>query len=228
MYCQDWVEKNENYLINSNLSSQRVSELLSEIKYSEIMQFYESWSSSFIEDEYLALDITSISSYSNLINHVEAGYNRDGENLEQVNICLLFGQKSGLPVYSSLYSGSLNDVTIFKSFIEQVEFFNQKKYNLVMDKGFYSANNIKTLLKKYLKYNFLISVPFTTLLSRQIVSNSLEKFEKNSIIKIGEDLLFSYSKIEKLNNIDSVKYHIFYNENLKHQIKFNLTKKLSK
>jgi hypothetical protein len=45
------------------------------------MLFYENWSSYITDNEYLALDVTSISSYSQLMNLVEVDYNRDNENL---------------------------------------------------------------------------------------------------------------------------------------------------
>jgi transposase len=63
----------------------------------------------------MALDITSISSYSSLIRDCERGYNRGGEDLAQINVCLLFGQKPGLPVYQTVYSGSLKNVSTFSS-----------------------------------------------------------------------------------------------------------------
>lgn len=60
---------------------------------------------------YIALDITSISSYSQLMKSCEWGYNRDHENLPQINLCMLFGEESMLPVYQTAYTGSLKDVT---------------------------------------------------------------------------------------------------------------------
>jgi len=41
----------------------------------------------------------SVSSYSNEILAVKAEYNRDYENLEQVNIALMVGSKSCIPAY---------------------------------------------------------------------------------------------------------------------------------
>jgi hypothetical protein len=162
MYCQNWVEQTETYLSNSNLSSQRISELFGAIKYSQTIEFYDLWMSKKSENEYLALDITSISSYSELINSVEAGYNRDDDKLEQINLCLLFGEKSGLPLFSSFYPGSINDVKTLELFLDQIRFFNDFNINLVMDNGFYSSRNLSILLKKYKNYKFLISILFST------------------------------------------------------------------
>ena len=61
-------------------------------------------------NQYVALDITSISSYSELIESCEWGYNRDHEDLPQINLCMLFGEDVRLPLYQASYSGSISDV----------------------------------------------------------------------------------------------------------------------
>jgi hypothetical protein len=55
-------------------------------------KFFSEWGKYRGEKEYLALDITPVSSYSELIDEVEWGYNRDGEKLPQVNLCMLLGE----------------------------------------------------------------------------------------------------------------------------------------
>ena len=180
MGLQSWAEENVTYLNKLNMQSQRVSELLSNITYSQIMNFYDEWSEIRTESEYLALDVTSISSYSNLINAVEYGYNRDGEQLEQVNICLLFGEESALPIYSSLYSGSTNDVVLLRNFLDKLGSFNKKFYNLVMDKGFYSLKNIRYLINNFPNYKFLLAVPFTTDFAKNIVKKGATKIDTSA------------------------------------------------
>jgi hypothetical protein len=67
MYCENWLEKTES-LACGDLSSQRISELLLSITNSDRMEFYEKWGETQREHEYFTFDITSISSYSELIN----------------------------------------------------------------------------------------------------------------------------------------------------------------
>ena len=85
MYCEDWLMRTES-LPCGNMSSQKISELLLEITNGHRMSFYEKWGELRSELEYLALDITSISSYSEFIGDVEWGYNRDNEQLPQINV----------------------------------------------------------------------------------------------------------------------------------------------
>ena len=103
MHCADWIENTESYSVR-NLSSQRISELLAAILPEAREHFYQAWCRRRMEAEYFALDITSVSSYSELVEDVEWGYNRDGEELPQINICLLMGEKSRLPVYQTVYA----------------------------------------------------------------------------------------------------------------------------
>lgn len=62
-------------------SSQRISELLKGLNEDSRMRFYKKCAALCSEKEYLALDITSISSWSELIQYVEPGYNRNHEQL---------------------------------------------------------------------------------------------------------------------------------------------------
>jgi transposase len=211
MYCENWQYDTEFFYDCLSLKSQRISEVLHEISYTDVMNFYEAWSKYRTENEYLALDITSISSYSNLISYIEHGYNRDEENLPQINFCLLFGEKSGLPVFSHCYPGSIKDVSTLKSFIDQVDYVNDQSCKLVMDKGFYSQKNLLYLLKNDKKHKFLVAVPFTTCIAKELVELNKSKFNENLSFKVGQDILTSYSIIKNFNIHNKLKYHVYYN-----------------
>ncbi|MGW8956308.1 hypothetical protein [Paenibacillus sp. NPDC055715] len=120
MYCEEWLNRTACSDVGS-LSSQRISDLLQTITDIEREVFFQAWCKLRCEQKYLALDITSTSSYSELIPDVEWGYNRDKEQLPQINMCMLMGETSRPPpIYQVLYSGSLKDVstletTLFKN-----------------------------------------------------------------------------------------------------------------
>ena len=64
-----------------SLASQRISELLTRITPTTQQEFFGKWAASNKQDEYYAMDITSVSSYSDFIEFVRWGYNRDGDDL---------------------------------------------------------------------------------------------------------------------------------------------------
>lgn len=70
IYCADWISGTESYPVGS-MSSQRISELLISMSAAQRDEFYRLWYTANKENEYLALDITSTSSYSDLIENVE-------------------------------------------------------------------------------------------------------------------------------------------------------------
>jgi transposase len=169
--CEQWSESTET-VDGVTLTSQRISELLQELGKSdrERQAFFRSWAKHRAEQEYLAFDITSVSSYSKLIEFLEFGYNRDGEDLPQINLAMLFGETSLLPIFYSTSQGSIRDMSTLSNMILQAEYLEMKRTRFVMDKGFYSDANVAEMLKKHVK--FAVSVPFTTLLSKRLVEKS--------------------------------------------------------
>ncbi len=63
-----------------------------------------------LEDEYFCDDITCSSSYTTLNECILYGPNRDSEKLPQLNLTMLFGQKSTLQAYCHRISGNATDV----------------------------------------------------------------------------------------------------------------------
>jgi hypothetical protein len=134
LHCQDWIEDNG---IGTSYwySSQGISKLFDTITPKHRDIFFHQWLKQFRENEYLAVDITSISSYSETNEYLEFGYNRDHERLKQINLCTLFGQKSYLPIYQTEFNGSLNDVSTLKTIIyEFYSLISDYDFTLVMDK----------------------------------------------------------------------------------------------
>jgi len=214
MYCEEWVNSSAGLGVGS-MSSQRISDLLAAFGSTQRNSFYHSWYSLIREREYVALDITSVSSYSKQIGACEWGYNRDGDKLSQVNICMLFGEDSKLPVYQTIYSGSLRDVSTLQSTISEFSALTDTAdIMLVMDKGFFSAKNINMLLEEGdgQQYRFLISVPFTSKFAKSQVASERKDIDNiyNVVLTSGAPIrgihkLRTWSKSTKLHT------HIFFN-----------------
>jgi transposase len=210
MYCSDWIEETEHYPVG-NMSSQRISELLASIAPDEREHFYQAWCRHRQEIEYLALDITSVSSYSELIEDVEWGYNRDGEDLPQVNICMLMGEKSKLPVYQIVYAGSLKDVTTLETTIKKFDIITGGKPVLaVMDKGFYKKRNVDNMLSSEHARKFVIAMPFTSGFAKQQVYSERKDIDTvGNTICLGDETLRGVTKERTWGNGRNVYTHIY-------------------
>ena len=215
MYCEEWVASSAGFDVG-DMSSQRISELLLAFGCAERNSFYRMWHRYIREREYIALDITSVSSYSEQIAACEWGHNRDGENLKQVNICMLFGEDSRLPVYQTLYSGSLRDVSTLRSTISEfAALAGNTDIMIVTDKGFYSTANVDILLDDAdgkQPCRFLMSVPFTSKTAKRCV-----EAERNEIDRVENVVLTNGPPIRGVckpcewGGGTQLNTHVFYN-----------------
>ena len=134
------------------IPSQRSSELFAAISEDAKQNFFLLQGKRRLEKEYLAYDTTSISSYSQTIKQVKYGHNKDHDPLPQINLALLFGEESRLPVYFRKLPGNIADVKTIQKLLADIDFLQLDKVKLVMDRGFYSEDNINALYQKHFKF----------------------------------------------------------------------------
>jgi hypothetical protein len=222
-YCEDWLATTEAFAVGP-MTSQRISELLAAITKEERDRFYQLWCSARGEAEYLALDITSASSYSELIDSVEWGYNRDREKLPQVNICLLMGHQSRYPIYQTTYGGSLRDVTTLQATIDAFQALaGTKPMIAVMDKGFFSTRNVNAMLSGRRRIDFVIAVPFTNKFVKDLIESERKSIDTlgNTIVN-GKESLRAVTRRRRWNDKHKVYAHVYYNARKANGIKEDL------
>jgi len=212
LYCEDWLSKTSCPDDIGSLSSQRISDLLQTITPEGREMFYQAWCKLRSEQEYLALDITSTSSYSELIQDVEWGYNRDKEQLAQINICMLMGETSRLPIYQVLYSGSLKDVTTLQTTLSKMDAISGgKRVLVVMDKGFFSTRNVNAMLNRTNPIRFVVAVPFTSQFAKQMVASERKDIDRlQHTLVLGEDSLRAVTKERAWNEKHRLHTHVYY------------------
>ncbi len=188
--CGTWLESTYTDMLDG-LPSQRISELLKSVgeNLPARLEFSRQWTERRGEDEFVVFDITSISSYSKLIESVEWGYNRDKEKLPQINLGMVFGQPSLLPIFYNLYQGSIRDVSTLKNILEFLSNFKLKNITFLLDKGFYSTENLVGMKKKGMQ--FITPLPFTVKQAEELI----EKHEKDIIdvsnaLRVSKQILY--------------------------------------
>lgn len=154
--CELWSASNT-HPFNDTITSQRVSDLLKTLNEDERQSFFKKWMEKVVDKDCLCYDLTSVSSYSELNEYVKWGHNRDREQLPQINLGMLFGQKSRLPVYYRRLPGSISDVSTLKTTVSSLNFIEQNKLTFVMDRGFYSQANVDSLFGA--RINFVLAIP---------------------------------------------------------------------
>lgn len=157
-----------------NIPSQRSSEIFASITEEAKSQFFRLQGKRRMDKEFWAYDITSISSYSEGLRHVQYGRNKEGDPLAQLNLALVFGESSNLPFYYRKLAGNIPDSKTIKNLLAELNVLGFSKVKLVMDRGFYSEDNINALFKEHLK--FLISAKMSLALIRRELDDIYDRF----------------------------------------------------
>ena len=134
------------------ITSQRSSELFAAITEEAKQNFFRLQGKRRKEQEYLAYDSTSISSYSECLKQVRYGKNKDHEHLPQINLSLLFGQQSQLPFYYRKLAGNIPDVKTLRKLLADMNTLGYQKIKVVLDRGFFSAANVNELYRHHMKF----------------------------------------------------------------------------
>ncbi len=209
-HCETW-SKSHAHPSGTFLPSQRISEILTNITTGHKQTFLRKWMDKVLEDDYLCYDITSISSYSKINEYIKHGYNRDGEKLPQMNLAMLFGQTSCLPIYYQRMPGNITDVTTLHNLLNTFKALELKSINCVMDRGFYSKNNIDHFLKS--KNKFTIAVP----VSNKWVQNAIDDIHElihgpEGYRKLDDEILYVHSRLHPWGvNNRRCYLHLYYN-----------------
>lgn len=155
MHVQNWYEGtilSEDYP-DLPLSSQNLSKILSGIGESTYhLEFSKEFIRRISTSKSLVYDITSLSSYSQIIKLLEYGYNRGGLNLLQINLSLIVDRKQGIPVMYDLYPGSIVDVSTIRNTLIKLESLGISEYSLILDRGFFSEVNLDEMISHNLSF----------------------------------------------------------------------------
>jgi transposase len=131
--------------------------LLERLKQDKINTFFKSWAGNHLKGGNLLFDLTGVSTYGKRNAYAEYGYNRDGENLEQINLTLLTSCGSGLPIWYRMLPGSMSDRVILDHVLSMMKKMEVPKFTFVGDRGFCSEHNLGLLSAN--GYKFTIPVP---------------------------------------------------------------------
>jgi transposase len=113
------------------------------------MDFFRAWVNARQQKEYIAYDVTSLSSYSRGSSMAEYGYNRDHESLPQVNYGMYYGEESKLPIFYCVYKGSIVDKSELPHMMQYNDVLGIKEVCFVLDRGFFTEDNIRSLAHQH-------------------------------------------------------------------------------
>ena len=205
-YLPDWQEESLSFS-QETLNGSSLSRLFSSIDGKMRLTFFNDWMKKKHTGEFLAYDVTSISSYSKGIESLEWGYNRDKEKLPQLNMGMYYGEDSLLPLYYRIYPGSIPDKAHLRYMAEDTGVISSKKTKFVMDRGFYSAENLRYLTEKGCR--FVIALPGSLKYVKELIEKQGKELINRSEYKLGADL--PYGKAFELAELGfRMRVHLYY------------------
>jgi transposase len=171
LYLASHFTRTHSHPYEKAMYSSQISNLLLTIDEDSKLNFFKKQTKRRLESEYLAYNTTSFSSYSNNIDEAKYGYNKDNDNLKQINLTLIIGEKSLLPVYYRLLPGNISDSKTIKKLIIDSGFLKIDNVKFIMDRGFCSLNNVKSLMSENIP--FIIECRKNIFLIERYINESL-------------------------------------------------------
>lgn len=181
-YIDEYTETHQTP-VKGRMSNEMCSKMFASLRQEDMQLFFREWMKQKKQTEYVAYDVTSISSYSSNIRDMEWGYNRDKERLPQINMGMYYGEESGLPLYYRVYPGSISDKAHLKYMIADNEFVNGKRTRFVMDRGFYSKENLQYLTAG--GYRFVIALPGSLKYCQELIEKHGQELINHSEYRLG-------------------------------------------
>ena len=224
---RDWAETTDG-MDQFSMSSQQISAFLNRLGSDEHARevFWKKWAALHGKKKNLVFDITSVSSYGAHEGLQEFGYNRDGETLPQINIGMIYGDDDDeTPLGYRIYQGSIGDVSTLKNLLLYLKKDLRLQHSrLVMDRGFYSASNLKGMSEN--RFRFILPLPFSTSAAGGLLAESIKELQSASnLFSFGERTLAHTMKNVELAG-EKLDAHIFYDRKREIDELANLTRKI--
>ncbi|NOY64515.1 MAG: IS1634 family transposase [Nitrospirae bacterium] len=205
-----WYEGTYLYERSLKITSQKLSRLLEKIGRSNLgAEFSKALLGRLKTRGALIYDITSLSSYSQCIEILEWGYNRDGDELPQANLSLVVDRAEGIPVMYEVYPGSIVDVSTLVNTVEVLRSYGIEDCMMVLDRGFFSRANICLLEERGIEYIIAASLSLKSVRGAMSSAQKLLSDPNNMKLYNNEPLFVAEVEVE-VGGL-SVKGYCYYN-----------------
>ena len=156
------------------------------------------------------IDITSISTYSSLDGWAAFGYNRDGEDMAQVNVQLITLEPCGLPVALRMIEGSVSDVSTIDNAILLLNSLGVKGIESIADRGFFSGQNLEKISARGI--NITIPVPSNNLVFQKAVKTYGRTLRRAKNTFSDGDALVRHCSFDSGELGRDYRFHLYLNE----------------
>ncbi|HAF85682.1 MAG TPA: transposase [Sphaerochaeta sp.] len=147
---------------DKTITPQQCGELFQSVSEDKQEQFFILQGRRRKEKEYLAFDISSVSSFVETFRQLRYSEPNEHNPLAKINLTLLYGDTSKMPVCYSKLPAYLSEVSTLMRILKSLPEVIDGKIKFILDRDFYSENTVNDLYTNH--YKFLIgtkiSLPF--------------------------------------------------------------------
>lgn len=195
------------------ISDTSISRLLKETDTEGIELFLRAWNQLHKNTEavYISYDSTNINTTAEGIEMAEYGHAKEDDDIPVVNYSVAYDQDRSVPLFYETYPGSIIDNSQCDMMVEKAGEYGHENIGFIMDRGYFSAGNIKHLTKR--GYAFLLMAKGNAKFVREAVEEVRLAIRLSVKHYIAEHEVYGTTVKRKLFNEDKARYfHVYYDD----------------
>jgi hypothetical protein len=207
--CRSRLSRVGGLLGAESLSGDHFEEIIASMDEARRQKFHDGWARSLNEERRAACDIPSVSSAVSTKGSVFFDRALKGREGESLNLAVLWGSLSNLPLRLSAYPGRASKAA---SFLEAVSRIPGPNPRMVLGHRFYDDDNLKALLSSGRPEGFLVRLPVDSALAKRFIDQFAGNTHLLNFNLNNDKMLFAHSVDLKLGCERPLKIHVFLDE----------------
>lgn len=185
--------------------------LKNDIKEEMINKFVEQWCrlNSSNDCIYIGYDSTNFNTFSKGMQIAEYGYPKMDEGLPQFNLSYAVEQASTNPLFYELYEGSINDTSQLSPMIQTAKSYGFNKIGFLLDRGYISEKNIKSMRKN--GYHYIIMLKNNQTICKELFKQYSANLKQLEGYFIEDHKIYGITVKHKFYDKEDY-FHIFYDD----------------
>jgi hypothetical protein len=201
-YAEDWWEGSYTRILfpNAKLRSQRLSEFYRQLGDEGVYrEFFNKYLRLFCKNKPTGVLIDSTGLPNDVKFPLTAVNTHNGITSKETRLLLVVDKGTGMPLFFRFNAGNIVDVTTLRSTIAELEAFGVEIGYAIVDAGYYSENNIRSLYgddSEDKAIPFLTRIGSNLKLYKQLISEHAEDMSQAEYMLMQRDRLLSVKRVE--------------------------------
>ena len=193
-HAEDWLNSSYAKFLfpAADLSSQRISELLTELGDEEAWRkFFKSYVDYLdsIHLDYRKLIIDSTGLPNSIHFYLTAVSNHNGKISNEVRLIFVAEEHTGLPIYMRYNQGSINDISTLITTVQELKELSIYPDIALLDAGYYAETNVNCLMDQNIDFVCRVQ-PNRTTYKKMVGKYRNELAKKENLVRFGNRLLY--------------------------------------